>query len=348
MECEYPTATNRFAHAPQASLSGYGSGAGSPGSIEHDGSALNLIDLELLYNFTTQTCYTLHSDPVQKTMWRINVPGVGVANDFVMRGILALSALHLAHMQPDKKEFYLAQGVRHHQYSLRRVNSILPHITDQNASALYIFSALAGLFALASPRRPEDFLVVSDNGVADWAVLFRGTKSIIESSEAILQAGPLGPMFSAGFRRAQLRDVPLEESSDESIQLKLLQSLIEQSEASLEHLGIYVEAISELRKSYTVLCHKPFGFETTDVFIWVFEVTEEYLMLLRAQTQPALCIFSFFCVILQQLDSKWWGEGMSHHLMSQIYMLLDEEHRWWIRWPMEQMSWIPSPGGPGS
>lgn len=343
MECEYPTATARFGQGTRSSLNGVQPSIGSPGSVDQDGSILNLADLELLYNFTTQTCYTLHSDPVQKTMWRVNVPGLGVAHDFVMRGILALSALHLAYQHPERRDFYLNQGIVHHQLSLQRVSTILPNVNTENCSALYVFSALAGLFALASPLKPEDFIVVGEAGIADWAVMLRGTKSIIDSAEPALHEGPLGPMFKAGFRRAQLRNMPLDNSTDEGIQLMALQKLIEQSEPDKVKLEIYLAALEELRRSFTVLTHKNFGFETSDVFIWVFRVSEEFLLLLRAQSQPSLCIFAHFCLILQQLDSKWWGEGRSHHLMSQIYHLLDEEHRWWIRWPMEMMNWAPSP-----
>jgi hypothetical protein len=34
---------------------------------------LNLLDLELLHNYTTSTANTLHTDPAMKTLWKINV-----------------------------------------------------------------------------------------------------------------------------------------------------------------------------------------------------------------------------------------------------------------------------------
>jgi hypothetical protein len=35
-------------------------------------------------------------------------------------------------------------------------------------------------------------------------------------------------------------------------------------------------------------------------------------------------------------------EGWSIHLISGIYDSLDEEHRLWLRWPMEEIGWVPS------
>lgn len=53
-----------------------------------------------------------------KIAWRINVPQVGFSYDFAMRGILALSALHMAHYKPEKRDFYIAQAMAQHQVSI--------------------------------------------------------------------------------------------------------------------------------------------------------------------------------------------------------------------------------------
>jgi hypothetical protein len=306
---------------------------------------LGLLDLELLHNFCAATCYTIHSDPIQQTIWRINVPQIGFSFDFVMRSILALSGLHLAYLHPKKKDFYRSQALAHHQISLHTATKILPHVTQENCSALCIFSSLTSLFALASPRKPEDFLFVEKTGIAPWLVMFRGTSSIINSSRATLYSGPLGPMFQRGIRRLQLRKAPSKEDSAEEQRLKELHRLITQTTTDRERLHVYAQAIEELRRSFMVLTQGHDKVVCTDVLIWVFRVSEEYLLLLREQTQESLCIFAFFCVLLHQLHTVWWGEGWSSHLMNQICLLLNEEHRSWIWWPVEQVGWIATQPG---
>jgi hypothetical protein len=332
VECEYPslaTALTRVDKPSASSPSGYES------SSHKQLDRLDLLDLELLHNFSTATCYTIHSDPMQKTIWRIAVPRLGFSYDFVMRGILALSALHLAYLQPEKKDFYLSQALMHHGTGLRIATAILPHVTQENCSALYIFSALASIFALASPRKPTDFLLVEESGIATWLIFFRGARSIVRSAEEALSSGPLGAMFKMGARRYQLRDAPPNIHSIEEEQFQQLQRLMAQAVMDEGRLKIYAEAAEELRKSFTVLSYTPHCYECMDVFTWVFLVSEEYLLLLKEQTQEALCIFAFFCVLMQQVDSNWWVEGWSVHLVTQIRHLLDDEHRWWIRWPIE-------------
>ena len=91
-----------------------------------NGPVLNMLDLELLHNFSTSTCYTLHSDPALKTLWRINVPQLGFQYDFVMRGLLALSALHMAYYKPERRDLYVAHAKLQNQAGLRAVAAMLP------------------------------------------------------------------------------------------------------------------------------------------------------------------------------------------------------------------------------
>ena len=102
-------------------------------------------------------------------------------------------------------------------------------------------------------------------------------------------------------------------------------------------------AIVELRKSFAVAYSEEIAvLESSDVFIFLFRVSEEYLYLLKDRTQESLAIFAYFCIITKRLENAWWSQGWSDHLMSQIHDLLDEEHRLWIRWPMEEIGWLPS------
>jgi hypothetical protein len=139
-----------------------------------------------------------------------------------MRGALAISALHLARFKPEKRDFYLSQAVHHQEIGLRTATSIIPNITEENCSAVYIFSVFTFYSALAKPRQPGDFLIVGENGVADWLFLVKGTSYIMESSYSSLQAGPFGPLFKAGGRRYDMREAHAAEVchfSRQSIQL---------------------------------------------------------------------------------------------------------------------------------
>jgi hypothetical protein len=305
-------------------------------------AALNLLDLELLHNFSTSTCYTLHNDPTLKTLWRINVPQLGLDYDFVMRGILALSALHLAKSRPEHKERYVSLALLHSAAGLRAVTAILPNITKENCSAIYLFSALTFILALATPRKPGDLLIMGNSGPAEWLTLFRGVHVIVQSSQGNIESGILGPMFTSGARRSQLRDAYASEHSTDKDQLGYLRYAIQQTVTNQHILQIYMNTINELQISFTAAYSGVFdALESTDVFIFLFRVSEDYLVLLEDRTQESLAIFAYFAVLAKRLEGNWWCEGWSDYLMSKIYTLLDDEHKLWIRWPMEETGWIP-------
>lgn len=261
-----------------------------------------------------------------------------------MRGVLALSALHLAYYKPEKRDLYVAQAKLQNQAGLRVAAAMLPYITQENCSAVYIFSALTCIYTLASPRDPSDFLILGETGVDSWLSLFRGTRSIIDSSEAALRTGVLGPMFIAGARRTAMRETHAADSSTvEEGQLSELRQAIRNTVNDPQILQIYMSAIDELQKSFIVAYKGLFQpIESTDVFIFLFRVSEEYLMFLKERKQESLAIFAYFCVIAKRLEKNWWSEGWSNHLMSRIYALLDEEHKLWIRWPIEEIGWVPT------
>lgn len=268
----------------------------------------------------------------------MNVCEMAFSHDYVLHAVLAIAALHLAYLRPSRKAFYAARGSMHHELGLRIATSLLPHISDINCTSLWLFSCLAGIFAMASPRKPEDFLLVNSKGLADWMVLMRGISSIIDSSEQKLFSGPLGLVFQSGHHRFKLRSSePFMIGSAHDNEVQLLQQRILNSCVDPTHTEAYTMALAEMRKSLNTLYGSSKTYEASDAFIWVFRAPEAYFVLLQEQEQNAICIFALFCLLLHKLTMYWWAEGWSVHLMNQVCRLLDESHRSWVKWPIEQI-----------
>jgi hypothetical protein len=140
------------------------------------------------------------------------VPQLGFQYEFVMRGVLAISALHLAHFKPDQRDYYVSQALHHQEIGLRAATALMPHITEENCSAIYIFSVLTFYISLAKPRGEGDIFLVGEHGSADWLFLIKGTSYIMASSMTSLMSGPFGPLFKAGVRRHENRKAQAEVS----------------------------------------------------------------------------------------------------------------------------------------
>ncbi|KAH6701370.1 hypothetical protein BKA61DRAFT_646994 [Leptodontidium sp. MPI-SDFR-AT-0119] len=266
-------------------------------------SALNLADLELLHNYVTSTAFTTHTDPAMKISWGIN-----------------------------RRDFYIQLAMLQHETGLRVSTEVLATIMEENCTGVYAFSALTLFFTLGSPRKPCDLLLVGENRMADWLFLVKGTSFI----------GLLGPRFLSGTRQSQVRAQILAEKLPQDDPLVELGNLVAQNSLDELNKHVYLAAIDTLRRTFA-FHNQPGspGYKTRDVFTWIFKVPEEFLQLLRQHTQESLTIFAYFCVVLNRLDSHWWMRGWSSHLVSKIWNLLDEEHQLWIRWPLEEIGWIP-------
>ncbi|OBT88967.1 hypothetical protein VE02_02870 [Pseudogymnoascus sp. 03VT05] len=273
-------------------------------------SDINKLHLELLHNFTTSTCLTLNSDTTIRDLWRISVPRLALEFDFVMYAVLALSALHLARFSPERYDYLVAQAAILHQNGLRLATTILPDVTPKNCTGVYIFTAMTCLITLASPRKPEDILLVGDSGISEWLLHFRGTRSVMNRSREIILSGPMGPMLLAGRQRRTLRAEMAIKQTMETDQLEILNNLIRGSVTDPADVHCYAGAIFELRGSFNIVYAPGFqGYESADVFLWLFEISDEYLNLLKERRQESLAIFAFYCVILKRFDPCCIGFG---------------------------------------
>ncbi|KAF4306468.1 hypothetical protein GTA08_BOTSDO05218 [Botryosphaeria dothidea] len=338
---------------------------------------LNMVDLELLHNFVTSTCFTISQNPELRTLWRVEVPRLAFHHDFVMRAILAVSAAHMAHWKPDKADFYISRAIAHHKIGLRGPTMILPHVNKDNCSPLYIFSALTAILSLAMPRKPDDILFVGSEGVAEWLFLLRGISSIVDSSRDWLVSGSIGAMVHRvnipGLDpqlQSQLHDPASVDSNGngssshtatpamsaaaggaeharppEDDHLQELRRFVERDlggGGDTERLQIYTNAMDELAKSYTHVYNlAPTDCNLRSIFSWACQVSNEYLTLLSQHQPHALLIFAHYSILLHRLDSFWWVKGWGTHLITRIYHLIEPVYRQWVRWPIEEIGWVP-------
>lgn len=118
-----------------------------------EGGSLPLLELELLHNFTTKTYTTLTADSCLWDFWRDDVVQLGLSEDYIMRAVLAVSALHLAYHRPDRRDFYVEEGIILHQKASRAAMRVMASdgIDKDRAASLFIFSMLTMFFGVFIP-----------------------------------------------------------------------------------------------------------------------------------------------------------------------------------------------------
>ncbi|PYH90740.1 putative C6 transcription factor [Aspergillus ellipticus CBS 707.79] len=310
-----------------------------PGPQDNAQSGFPVEDMELLHHFITSTAYTFSRHPVLQTFWRVEVPQIGFTAPYTLRAILALAALHLATLRPEKAPYYIAKANMHHEVALQLATPEIAHMTPENSAAVFMFSALTTFIWCAKPLRQGNFLIWEDHDIAAWLWTIRGTGTILDSAdESVFRKGPLALMFSVRGKQYPFMDTgarfpPLED----------LHQLVkdEVQDEAVAHL--YKTAIDQMHRSFNKCFEGNLRLETSDVFVWLLRVPHDFLLLLKDYQPVAMVIVAYFCVLLHQLEWVWCMKGWSTHLVSQIHSQLGPKYRGWIRWPIEQIGILPTP-----
>ncbi|OJD10806.1 hypothetical protein AJ78_08280 [Emergomyces pasteurianus Ep9510] len=305
-------------------------------------SALNMLDLQLMHNFSTSTYATLSCHPSIRNFWKGPVVQMACRCDYVMRTVLAISALHLANYSHDRKEIYTSTALTYHRIAAREAMNLMSNIKKEDANNLFVFSVLTIFFALGGPEGSSgDTLFFEDSSFPEWLFLLRGTKSLLELMGPDLMQGTLSPLFAQAKRsRRWAKNIDGEAETPMTGPLDELEELVSTTVNDEKAHRIYEYAINESRNIAKSSLSGASQIDITHAFTWIYLVLDEFLPLLKVPTQESVAIFSFFCVFLKRLEVHWWMQGWSERLIRKAHKLLDEEHKLWINWPAEEIGCV--------
>lgn len=323
-ECIYEAVTSRRTTpkpGPSASTPNTPTGQDDPPgfTLEH---------MELLHHYTASTSLTFSSTAQAREVWQDYVPRLAMHAEYVLQTLLAVSALHLSQLRPHSRSSYWSIGVQLYHAALSRAQKEMENVTEENCTEIYIFSMLTCFYSLA---QNGELATRSDQGeslddeekdLIGWVFLFRGTKALLTMPyQKLLHAGPLAPIFQQGAKRAvRLRAYP---TLDLGHVMDELQEIVPDPAEQV----MYKDAIQHLQKSFHAVYGRPSGeVETTDIFVWLFDVSDEYMDRLKRHEGPALAIFICFSLLVGQLQGVWWAKGWGEWISVRLRRrLLDEE-----------------------
>lgn len=281
-------------------------------------------------------------------MWRDEIPRMALKQPFLMRGLLAVSALQLARLLPEQKEHYLAVAAHHQNLALPSyrylVEDIDHRMTAENCHAILAFGHLTTAYAFASPHPPGSVLfsgLCSSTGVPEWLHLLRGARGILSvAKDSVAKDWITEAPFMFTLRGLpETVDVSL---SPEDFQLSTLgveiDSLKVTTPEEYHELDIYRESLFLLRQTFAIP-YQPgevLGVKFA-VFVWVEVVPAEFLELLSSLKPVALVILAHLCVLLKKCENFWFIKGAAERIIFEVNDILDESWRPWIAWAMQMI-----------
>lgn len=81
-------------------------------------------------------------------LFRTSFVELGFKYDYVMRAILAVSALHLAHKRPEESDFYTTRAIMFFQDASRAAMKPLGKVDKEHNTSLFLFSVLTVYFGM--------------------------------------------------------------------------------------------------------------------------------------------------------------------------------------------------------
>ncbi|KAH8896377.1 hypothetical protein GQ53DRAFT_838529 [Thozetella sp. PMI_491] len=308
------------------------------------GIGLEVGNLELLHFYTTTTSFTLSIRPELQKIWQQVVPQIAFSHAFLLHGILAFSALHLARSQPARKGILYKEASSHHDIGLAMFRTAMMNLTPYNYDACLAFSTIIAAYTWASSDQTGDLFfsdTPSSHGESsvDWASLLRGVYSLLgtagewmasSSMQKIVHPRPIDPKI------AKAADPEV------SVKLTALRQLWDPSPGNFN--AAELEALEETLN----LLHADCGLVTSSceedeidivsfVYAWPIKVPGAFLLMVKQLKPEALIVLAHYSLLLNRADQVWYMRGMSRRLLKSIHSKIGDEWESWIAWPLQKL-----------
>ncbi|KAF7532896.1 hypothetical protein G7054_g7526 [Neopestalotiopsis clavispora] len=306
---------------------------------------LSITQLKLLQNWHSEAAVTMALDDSEARImiWTKVVPTLAVDHEFLMHGLLAVSAAHLAHTRPSFKDQYLPVAHQHHHrgldlfQKLQVVEASSAHVQClQEAKVTFILMNI--VLSLALTERPHDARRNLDS-FTDWLVSLRSSfksahqfyNNVVENPEnriaALLRRAEDGPVELSSL------DVGLETSLDLlDARNRISAEKKTSSKVDREHIS---DAIAKTKLWMRLVSLRPRN--ALFVASCAINLGDDFFRLVKQRKPEALIVMAHFLVPMYRIPQRWFWDGWFEGTIATIVeMLPDEEWRVHLRWVLEQ------------
>lgn len=294
-------------------------------------------DLELMHKFATETFSTVSTSESKFHVWQIVVPRLALQYDFLMNGILALAALHIATTTESPTSLaYIDTALQYHNLSFAPFRAAIDNLTPQNCEAVLAQSIVTTVIGIALPRvtAPRD---ENSNMTENMLVVFellQGVKKIIHIGRSWIRIN----LYSRQSERYGSGATELD--SDASAAFDRLALLNEETMASMDaqQYQINRDVIDNLRHCYTLYANSK---DPGEVLSWLAAVDKEFVDTVRRRHPLGLLILMHWGVLLGELDGRWWWAQNSGKslVLDLLQVLRPTDARWTevLSWPQRRV-----------
>lgn len=306
---------------------------------------LESIETVILEHYFDDVHKSLVTNHHTEQIWLDVVPALAYENPFLLHGILACTALHMAYIDPAHRHIYNLQACSHQSTALPLFRSAIDNPNGKNCDSIVAFAYLLVIysFAIDTDSSSKSLLIVDDYSntrdknrlaIPQWLHFIRAGCSMLCNVWDNVENGPVSALAVAWEVEITVRD-------DNLPYLDHFLALIpSDSSWSGESISIYRNAAIALAQSFAYLNSKGMESSITTWNVlgsWPVRIEDEYVNLLHDRHPGALVLLAYYCIILKKLEKWWYFEGRAVKLMTSIVGALDERWRPSIHDAFEQV-----------
>lgn len=298
-------------------------------------SPLDTKSQEILHHYTSSA--SLEFGQTKNThVWQVVIPQMAFAHDFLLHGILAISALHLSTRQTSRKTELLQSAICSENLALPAFRESLSREKSQDIHAVFAFAGFVVpyMLAMSGSFDSPDCIPTLDGKHAHWFLSLRGVIALLAKAWGQLAQGPLSPWFAPS---DPIEDYGINPDDIHFVKAyAILQSTDSPQTPDEKALSSCQKALDELRR-VAALPYSPCQTvnHVAAALIWPGTITEQYILLLDQRRPEALIVLAHYCVLLKRINSCWYFDGVGKNMLGQIDKLLGEEWKPGIKWALE-------------
>ncbi|KAL2813409.1 hypothetical protein BJX63DRAFT_394353 [Aspergillus granulosus] len=315
-------------------------------------------DLALFHHL--MTCPELGAG---QSEWQTQMTRWGFQHHFFLRLLLAFSGFHLAQNPTQLRQIigqdvnYATEAEKHFEAAVREAACVVPQISGCNGQVIYTGAVFIFTCSLARGPQPGEYLGFRDDGGAGCLSLFMGVRSILDICNNVLSLD-VSTSHSYDFQGYTTESASAPEPPNPHTPLGTQSSAMPTDHINQLHFLLdntykphqsnhldYTRLLDGLAQTYNAV-HPPPDSPVERisrfpyVFGWLYTLPDSVLYDLQRRHPLALTIFVFFTVLLKDMDVAWFIRGWPEHIMDGCWRNLDDFHRQFIMWPIQQLQGV--------
>jgi hypothetical protein len=263
-------------------------------------------------------------------------------HDFLLRGILSMSALHVALTGCENPQTLLAEAAFHQNRALVQYRQLLSteHNPPEIQRAMFLFASFLSMcsFGLA---RLEGKLLQPDKegrGIEDFLVcvnMVRGMTNLFALWQKNILSDDLDPIRKSGVPMDLYPDI----DGDLDAELRALSDLetICKAEQSTKISSACQDAVTHLSYGFkglhAIAAERGTESPISIVLMWPSVVSRDFLRLLAQRNCLAVLVLAYYGAMMHRLDSFWYFQGWGRHLVETSVCILGDAYADALTWP---------------